>query len=135
VLQEDATETPGANAPTAIAAITVTATVTATVVGGAETVTPAATAGAQSPAAQYCTDKGGKVVERYPTYNTNAPQSQWVRLSGSRDFCTFLAAPDSTGFQSQIAIDLDTLYSDQPTLAVLAYLSRLRCRRLLVQIL
>jgi inhibitor of cysteine peptidase len=83
------------------------------------TATPGATT---SDAAKYCTDKGGTVTTRYPTYNTNAPQSQWLRLGGSRDFCTFLAPPDDTGFQSQTSIALDTLYSDQPTLAVLAYL-------------
>lgn len=102
--------------------MTATATVTATVAAGTETPTPAATGEAASAAAKYCTDQGGKVVERYPTYNTNAPQSEWLGLSNPRDFCTFFSEPDSTGFQSQIAIDLDTLYSDQPTLAVLAYL-------------
>lgn len=73
-------------------------------------------------AATYCTEKGGTVTTRYPTYNTNASPSQWFRLAGSRDFCTFHAAADSTGFQSQISIALDTLYADEPTLAVLAYL-------------
>ena len=73
-------------------------------------------------AAKYCTDKGGTVTTRYPTYNTNAPQTQWLRLAGSRDFCAFLSQPDSSGFQSHIEIALDTLYTDQPTLAVLAYL-------------
>ncbi|MBI4673171.1 MAG: protease inhibitor I42 family protein [Chloroflexi bacterium] len=73
-------------------------------------------------AAPYCLSKGGKVTQRYPTYNTNAPQDQWLRLAGLRYFCTFLAEPDSSGFQSQISIALDTLYTKQPTLAVLAYL-------------
>ncbi len=73
-------------------------------------------------AAKYCTDNKGTVTTRYPTYNTNAPQSQWLTLAGSRDFCTFLAPADDTGFQSHIEIALDTLYADKPTLAVLAYL-------------
>ncbi|HZQ05820.1 MAG TPA: protease inhibitor I42 family protein [Anaerolineae bacterium] len=73
-------------------------------------------------AAKYCTDNGGTVTTRYPTYNTNAEQSQWLRLAGSRDFCVFYSEADSTGFKSQIEIALDTLYTDQPTLAVLAYL-------------
>lgn len=73
-------------------------------------------------ATKYCTDKGGTVTTRYPAYNTNAPQTQWLMLAGSVDFCTFLAEADSTGFQSQISIAVDTLYADQPTLAVLAYL-------------
>lgn len=73
-------------------------------------------------AGAYCLAKGGTVTERFPTYNTNASQAQWLRLAGSRYFCTFLAPADASGFQSQISIDLDTLYADQPTLAVLAYL-------------
>lgn len=76
-------------------------------------------------ASKYCTDNHGTVVQRYPTYNTNAPQNLWLRLAGEREFCTFYADADSTGFQSQISIALDTLYVDQPTLAVLAYLEPL----------
>lgn len=86
--------------------------------------TPAATSSANTDAAaaKYCTDKGGTVTTRMPAYNTNAPQAQWLMLAGARDFCTFLAPADDSGFQSQISIVLDTLYADQPTLAVLAYL-------------
>lgn len=73
-------------------------------------------------AAKYCTEKGGAVTTRMPAYNTNAPQAQWLMLAGSQDFCTFWAKADSSGFQSQISIALDTLYADQPTLAMLAYL-------------
>lgn len=73
-------------------------------------------------AGAYCLAKGGEVTQRFPTYNTNAAQAQWLRLAGSRYFCAFLAEPDDSGFQSQISIALDTLYADQPTLAVLAYL-------------
>lgn len=73
-------------------------------------------------AAAYCEEQGGTVTTRYPTYNTNAPQAQWLRLAGSQDFCTFLSEADSTGFQSQISIALNTLYAEEPTLAVLAYL-------------
>lgn len=76
-------------------------------------------------AAHYCTENGGTVTTRFPAYRTNAPVSQWIRLAGSRDFCTFHAPADSTGFQSQISIALDTLYADEPTLAVLAYLEPL----------
>lgn len=77
---------------------------------------------ADDQAAHYCTDKGGTVTTRYPTYGTNLPQDQWLRLGSAREFCTFLAPPDESGFQSHIEIALDTLYSDQPSLAVLAYL-------------
>jgi predicted secreted protein/putative hemolysin len=88
------------------------------------TATPTVAAGEtmENDAAKYCTDQGGTVTTRYPTYNTNAPQSQWLTLAGSRDFCTFHAPADETGFQSQISIALDTLYAQEPTLAMLAYL-------------
>jgi predicted secreted protein/putative hemolysin len=86
------------------------------------TSTPTTAMASADAAAKYCADKGGTVTTRYPTYNTNAPQTQWLKLAGSRDFCTFLSQPDSSGFQSHIEIALDTLYADQPTLAVLAYL-------------
>lgn len=90
------------------------------------TATPTAASGTgakdANAANDYCTQQGGTVTTRYPTYNTNAAQAQWLQLAGQRDFCTFLAPADSTGFQSQISIAVDTLYADQPTLAVLAYL-------------
>lgn len=91
------------------------------------TATPAVTGtpeamqmGTDSDAAKYCTDKGGTVTERNPVYGTNLDPSQWLTLTGSIDFCVFLAPPENS-FQSQIQIDLNTLYSDKPTLAVLAY--------------
>lgn len=74
-------------------------------------------------AAKYCTDNGGTVATRMPYYGTNGPRDQWLELGGSREFCTFLETTgDATGFRSQISIALDTLYTDKPTLAVLAYL-------------
>lgn len=110
--------------PVATESISATVTVSATTEAG----TPAPMTGmdmSNGDAAKYCTDNGGTVTTRYPAYNTNAPQEQWLRLAGSRDFCTFYATADETGFQSQISIALDTLYADQPTLAVLAYLEPL----------
>lgn len=126
-------ETPAASATeiisatvTASATEVVSATVTAPATPTAESTEPAEDGHeeeTQDLASQhYCTDKGGTVVKRYPTYNTNAPSAQWLRLGGERDFCTFFSEADSTGFRSQIAIALNTLYSEEPTLAVLAYL-------------
>lgn len=68
-------------------------------------------------AAMYCTQSGGVVETRYPYYGTN--QSNALRLSGSRDFCVFTAADGS-----KIWIATDTLYTDQPTLAAIAYQAR-----------
>ena len=88
--------------------------------GGASTPSTAAASGeAGSPAATYCVEKGGTVKTRYPTYNTNGDPTTWLRMGGERQFCEF-TAQDS----SHIAIAVDTLYSEQPTLAVLAYLEK-----------
>ncbi|MBE2219943.1 MAG: hypothetical protein IAF02_00295 [Anaerolineae bacterium] len=72
---------------------------------------------AASPAAAYCEEQGGVVQTRYPAYGTNTPASM-VRLAGTHDFCKFTADDGS-----RIYIGLDTLYTDQPTLAALAYLN------------
>lgn len=74
---------------------------------------------ASDPSAAYCTQKGGTVVTRYPTYNTNNDPSTWVRMNGALAFCEF-AAQDG----SHMIISADTLWSDKPTLATLAYLEK-----------
>jgi len=65
----------------------------------------------------HCVNWGGEVDVRVPTYNTNADPSQWLTLSGSSEFCKFTSKKDG----SRIHVLLSTLYSDQPTLAALAY--------------
>lgn len=79
--------------------------------------------GADNAAARtYCTDQGGKLVERHPVWNTNGNPSTWLRLAGDQTFCEF---ESGTGDQTtRIAVDLVTLASDAPTLAGLAYLSK-----------
>jgi putative hemolysin len=67
-----------------------------------------------STAADYCTDSGGVVETRYPFYDTSSDNP--LQLAGSLQVCTFTA-----GDESRITVSLDTLYSDQPTLAALAY--------------
>ena len=76
------------------------------------------TVGVQDAAAEYCTEKGGVVEIRYPYYGTNDPDP--LQLAGSMQVCVFTSEADG----SQILIALDTLYTDQPTLAVLAYLAQ-----------
>src|SRR5690349_3999727 len=90
---------------------------TATSVPQAGTSTTPATGQDNSEAASYCSSKGGQVVTRYPAYGTNGGNP--LRLSGSLQFCQFTAQD-----RSMIAISLDTLYTDQPTLATLAYLQK-----------
>ena len=77
--------------------------------------TPAAGAPqTNSAAATYCTQSGGTVEMRYPFYGTGG--SNPLQLAGSLQVCTFTALD-----KSQIFVALDTLYTDQPTLAALAY--------------
>jgi hypothetical protein len=63
----------------------------------------------------YCTSVGGKVQNRVPEYGTNG--SNTLVLSGSHKFCVFTSKSDG----SRIYIFVDTLYTQQPTLAALAY--------------
>ena len=79
----------------------------------------AASAHAQdlSKAEKYCVRHGGEVVVRQPYFNTNDNEQNWLQLAGSRQFCKFTSGKDG----SRIHIELSTLYSDQPTLAALAY--------------
>ena len=68
-----------------------------------------------SAAAEYCTKNGGEVETRYPFYGTN--NANPLQLAGSMQICTFTLKEDG----SRIFVALDTLYSDQPTLASSAY--------------
>ena len=70
----------------------------------------------ESQAAAYCQKNGGIVETRYPYYDTNTQNP--LRLQGSLTVCTFKAND-----LSHISIDVETLYTDQPTLAALAYLT------------
>jgi putative hemolysin len=65
-------------------------------------------------AADYCAESGGVVETRYPFYGTN--DANPLQLSGSLGVCTFTADDGS-----RMIVGLDTLYTDQPTLAALAY--------------
>ncbi|MEO6827087.1 MAG: hypothetical protein ABI255_12490 [Microbacteriaceae bacterium] len=69
----------------------------------------------------YCTDKGGTVQSRQPSYGTNGDPASWVKLGAPVNLCRFQAKDDT---KSRIFVDLVSLYSQQPTLAALAYLSK-----------
>ena len=68
-------------------------------------------------ASAYCEANGGKVIVREPVYNTNGPESSWLVLTGKRKFCQFTSKKDG----SRIHVLLTTLYTEQPSLAALAY--------------
>ena len=70
-----------------------------------------------SRAAAYCVRSGGEVDVRAPYFNTNDDPENWFRLSGSRQFCKYTSKKDG----SRIHVLLTTLFTDQPTLAALAY--------------
>lgn len=65
----------------------------------------------------YCTSTGGVVENRVPAFGTNGPTADWLRLSGSEEFCQYTSSSDG----SRIHVSLETLYTKQPTLAALAY--------------
>lgn len=71
-------------------------------------------------AAAYCVANGGEVENRAPYFNTNDDPSNWFRLSGDRKFCQFTLKKDG----SRIHILLSTLYTQQPSLAALAYYAK-----------
>ncbi len=71
-------------------------------------------------AAAYCVDQGGQVQTRTADLGTNGEQG-WLALGGTTDMCRFQANDDGG---SRIYVDLNTLYSAQPTLAGLAYLAK-----------
>jgi putative hemolysin len=85
------------------------------VVAGAQT-TEAKTSKPTAPES-YCTSTGGLVEDRVPAYGTNGPTSDWLRLAGSEEFCQYTQSSDG----SRIHLSLETLYTNQPTLAALAY--------------
>src|SRR5262245_56029962 len=93
--------------------------------GGPSTSTPvsAAPSGGDQDARDYCVAQGGQLVDRVATSNTNGDPSAQLQLAGRMTFCEFEeGSGDST---TRISVDLVTLSSTSPTLAAIAYLSRL----------
>jgi putative hemolysin len=68
-------------------------------------------------AQDYCTSTGGVVETRVPAYGTNGP-APWLKLAGRQDFCRYTASD-----LSRIHLNLETLFTPQPSLAALAYYS------------
>ena len=90
---------------------------------GSSATTTTTVAGLDLAAARgYCTSKGGTVQTREATWGTNNPQAQWQPLGHSAEMCRFQTLGDND--DSRIYVDLESLYSDRPTLASVAYLSK-----------
>jgi len=88
------------------------------------TSTSVSTSGGSAPdpaAAARCAQQDGQVRTRSAFWGTNGNQAGWLPLAGSTAMCRFQADDEA---KSRIYVDLTTLYSAEPTLAGLAYLSR-----------
>ena len=69
-----------------------------------------------------CVDSGGEALAARPEFGTNGDPETWLDLAGGVDLCRFETGEgDET---TRIYVDLVTLYSEEPTLAGVAYLSR-----------
>lgn len=88
---------------------------------GASSSTGSAASDADDAAAAYCVQVGGEVEPRAAYWGTNGDQADWLALAGATDVCRFQTNDEA---KSRIYVDLTTLYSPQPTLAALAYLSK-----------
>ena len=76
----------------------------------------------EAAAERYCTVEGGKLVPRHAVWNTNADASAWLELAGRMTLCEFESGQgDQT---TRVSVDLVTLFSTDPTLAAIAYLSK-----------
>jgi hypothetical protein len=74
----------------------------------------------ESDAEDYCSQQGGAVVQLRPTLNADTDSS--VELAGSLNVCQFISQDGDS--VNQVVVDLNTLYSEKPTLAGLAYLAQ-----------
>jgi hypothetical protein len=109
----------------AVAASTVTGCgIGATGSAGASGAAAGAGAGTGDGASRaYCNGKGGMLVDRVATWNTNADPAAQLPLAGHQTFCEFESGHgDQT---TRISVDLVTLSSAQPTIAAVAYLSKI----------
>ena len=99
------------------------AAVTLALAACAGVVAPSAPASGDAVARTYCTSKGGMLVDRIATWNTNADKPAQLPLAGRMTFCEFESGEgDGT---TRIAVDLTTLSSAEPTIAAVAYLSKI----------
>lgn len=79
---------------------------------------PTFTQSAETAGAAYCEQTGGLVETRLAVYGTNG--SNPLTLAGIRQFCQYTLRADG----SRIHVLIDTLYSQKPTLAALAYYAK-----------
>ncbi len=91
--------------------------------GGGETDDGAGGAASIDAAAEeYCITEGGLVQHRQPMFGTNDDPSTWTALGEPVSVCRFEAGEGESS--TRIYVDPVSLYSEQPTLAALAYLAK-----------
>jgi putative hemolysin len=78
----------------------------------------------QAVAAAYCTEQGGQLVDRVAMSNTNGDSSARLELAGRMRLCEFESPVEGDDAPTRISVDLTTLSSEEPTLAAIAYLSK-----------
>jgi putative hemolysin len=110
-----------ASVPSAPAGSGASASATASSAAASSAAASSAAASSAAELEQHCTRSGGQVQTRAPYWNTNGDQAQWLALAGSATMCRFQADDEA---RSRIYVDLTTLGSTEPTLATLAYLSK-----------
>ena len=59
-----------------------------------------------------------------PQWNTNSDPDNWLELAGTVELCRFEDGEPGADETTRIYVDLVTLYAEAPTLAGVAYLSR-----------
>jgi hypothetical protein len=91
--------------------------------GGASPVSGVADPFDRLAAEAYCVEQGGMLVDRVATWNTNADPPARLKLAGRLRQCEFESVED--GSPTRISVDLRTLYADEPTIAAVAYLSKI----------
>jgi len=64
------------------------------------------------------------LVPRVATWNTNNAPSAWLPLAGRQTFCEFEMGSGNTA--TRISVGLETLSSPEPTLAAIAYRSKVK---------
>jgi hypothetical protein len=79
---------------------------------------------ADAAAQAYCTAKGGTVVTRVPTWNTNADPSAQLTLGGPASSASSESTVPGDQAATWLSVDLVTLSSARPTMAAIAGLSK-----------
>ena len=107
-----------------VVAVVVLASCAASSTSGSPSAVPRSATPDQVAAEAYCTQQGGQLVDRVAMSNTNGDPSARLELAGRVRLCEFESTVDGDDSATRISVDLTTLSSEEPTLAAIAYLSK-----------